>query len=362
MKQKIWIWAFLPGLALLFLFSGVLPRLANQQELQAGVQREANRIPLVNVITVTRSQDTSTLSLPGQIQPLKETPLFARAQGYLKKRFVDIGSQVRAGQLLATIDAPELDQELLRARAEQKLAQSNLSRSRSVTLEGAVARQELDIREATYDINAANVGRLEALKQLQQIRAPFGGLITSRNIEVGALLQPNMSRPLFTISQVDTLRVLIDVPQSYYRYVKVGQPVSVAVTELPDQVFTGQVVRTAGVLRPESRTLQTEVVIPNRQGALMSGLYGQVSFQIKPGKAPVVIPSNTLVIRSGGPEVVVVGDDKRLRLQSIVIGRDYGTEIEVVKGLAGGEKIVTNPTDYLQEGQLVNVVGQPAGK
>jgi membrane fusion protein, multidrug efflux system len=348
------------GLALLFIFLGVLPRLANQQELQAGVNREKTRIPLVHVVTVTRSDDTTSLALPGQIQPYKETPLLARTQGYLKKRLVDIGSRVRAGQLLATIEAPELDQELRRARAEQKLAGSNLSRSRSVTLAGAVSQQDLDNRQATYDMNAAEVRRLEALKQLQQIRAPFAGVITARNIEIGALMSAGSNTPLFTLSQLDTLRVFIDVPQTYFRFVKVGQQVAVKVPELPDQVFTGQVVRTSGVLRPESRTLLTEVIIPNRDYQLMSGLYGQVHFQVKPTTAPVIIPANTLVIRSDGPKVVVVDAANTVHLMTVEIGRDFGTEVEIIRGLTGGEKIVTNPTDYLQEGKPVQVAAAAA--
>lgn len=362
MKQKHWLWIFPIGLILLFIFLGVLPRLANHRELQAAVKREETRIPLVNVLTVTRSEDATNLSLPGQIQPYKETDLFARTQGYLKNRFVDIGSQVRAGQLLATIDAPELDQELMRAKAEQKLASSNLDRSRSVTLTGAVAQQDLDSREATYEINTAIVRRLEALKKLQEIRAPFSGVITARTVEIGAMINTGSSTPLFTLSQLDTLRVFIDVPQTYYRSIQIGQQVQVEVPELPSQVFKGQVIRTSGVLRPESRTLLTEVIIPNPSHDLMSGLYGQVNFQIKPSTAPVIIPSNTLVIKSDGPKVVVIGPDNLVHFQSIEIGRDYGTAVEIIQGLDGGEKIVTNPADYLQDGQPVQLVAASAGQ
>jgi len=360
MKRKYWLWIFPLGLLLLFIFLGVLPRLANQQDLQAGVKREETRIPLVHVVTVTRSEDTSSVSLPGQIQPFKETVLFARTQGYLKKRFVDIGSKVRAGQLLATIEAPELDQELMRAKAEQKLASSNLNRTRSVSLPGAVSQQELDNREASYQMNAADVRRLQALKQLQQIRAPFSGTITARTIEIGALMNANSTTPLFTLSQVDTLRVLIDVPQTYYRSIKVGQEVEVQVPELPNQVFKGQVIRTSGVLRPESRTLLTEVIIPNRHQQLMSGLYGKVDFQIKSSTKPVIIPANTLVIKSEGPQVVVIGADNKVHLQAIEIGRDFGTTVEIIQGLNGGEKIVTNPTDNLLDGQPVQLAAATA--
>ena len=362
MKRKHWLWIFPLGLVLLFIFLGVLPRWANHKELQAAVKREETRIPLVNVLTVTRTDDAIHLSLPGQIQPYKETDLFARTHGYLKRRFVDIGRGVHAGQLLATIDAPELDQELMRAKAEQKLAGSNLDRSRSVTLAGAVAQQDLDSREATYEINTAIVRRLEALKQLQEIRAPFSGVITARNVEIGAMINTGSSSPLFTLSQLDTLRVLIDVPQTYYRSIQIGQQVEVEVPELPNQIFKGQVIRTSGVLRPASRTLLTEVIIPNPSNELMSGLYGQVNFQIKPSTAPVIIPSNTLVIQPDGPKVVVIGQGNLAHFQSIEIGRDYGTAVEIIKGLNGGEKIVTNPADYLQEGQAVQLAAATAAE
>lgn len=355
MKKKYWIWIILICLILMFVFLGVLPRLANHKELQAAVKKEETRIPMVNVMTVSRSNEATFLSLPGQIQPYRETDLFARTQGYLQRRFVDIGSPVKKGELLATIDAPELDQEIMRAKAEQKLASINLERSRSVTQVGAVAQQDLDNQEANFEINTAIVGRLEALKLLQEIRAPFSGVITARTVEIGAMINTSSTPPLFTISQLDTLRVFIDVPQTYYRSIQIGQEVQVEVPELPSQVFTGQVIRTSGVLRPESRTLLTEVIIPDPSRDLMSGLYGQVNFQIKQSIAPVIIPSNTLVVHPDGIKVVILGPDNLVHYQSIVLGNDYGTEVEIIRGLDGGEKIVTNPADYLLEGQVVQL-------
>ncbi|MCC9135392.1 efflux RND transporter periplasmic adaptor subunit [Pontibacter silvestris] len=355
MRQKFLIWLVPAVLLFMFVFFGVMPRILNQQELKAAVNKEKTRVAIVNVITTTRSKDSTSLALPGQIEPYRETVLYARTQGFLKKRLVDIGSEVKAGQLLATIEAPELDQELSRARADLKLANSNLERSRSVTLPGAVAKQELDSREAAYDINMATVRRLEALKTLQEIRAPFKGVITSRNIELGALVNAGGTMPLFTISQQDTLRVFVDVPQAYYRSIKLGQNVAVKIPEMPSKVFTGKVIRTSGALRTQSRTLLTEVIIPNTKAELVSGLYGQVKFHVQQETPPVVIPANTLLVQSEGPKVMLVSHDKTLHLQAVEIGRDFGTSVEIVSGLNGNEQLVLNPTDNLQEGQLVQV-------
>lgn len=355
MRRKFLIWLLPVVLLFMFAFFGVMPRILNQQELQAAVKKEKTKLAIVNVITTTRSKDSTNLTLPGQIEPYRETVLYARTQGFLKKRLVDIGSEVKAGQLLAVIDAPELDQEISRAKADLKLANSNLDRSRSVTLPGAVAKQELDGREAAYEINSANVRRLEALKSLQEIRAPFKGVITSRDIEVGALVNAGGTMPLFTLSQQDTLRVFVDVPQAYYRSIKLGQDVAVKIPEVPGKVFTGKVIRTSGALRAKSRTLLTEVIIPNKQGELVSGLYGQVNFNVQQDTPPVVIPANTLLVQSEGPQVVLVKPDKTLQIKPVEIGRDFGTAVEIINGLNGNEQLVLNPTDNLQEGQAVQV-------
>ena len=355
MKRKLWVWLLPATLILLFVFVGVLPRVRNHQELQAAVEREKTRPVTVNVVTATRSKDTTQLTLPGQIQPFRETALYARTQGFLGKRFADIGTQVRAGHLLATIDAPELDQEILRARADQKLAGSNLERTRSVELPGAVAKQELDSREAAFEINSATVRRLEVLKSLQEIRAPFSGVVTARNIEIGALVNAGGSMPLFTLAQLDTLRVFVDVPQTYYRFIEKGQQVHVKIPEIPGKGFTGQVIRTSEALRPQSRTLLTEVIIPNQNRELVSGLYGQVRFQLQQASPPVVIPANTLIIQSDGPHVMMVKADQTLKLQLVEIGRDFGTTVEILTGLNGNEKLVINPSDNLQEGQKVQL-------
>ncbi|GAB3941822.1 efflux RND transporter periplasmic adaptor subunit [Spirosoma harenae] len=339
----------------LFVFFGVLPRIRNSQELKAEAVAETNREPIVNAVPLKFSSDTTGLVLPGQIQPYRQTPLYARTQGFLRRWFVDIGAKVQQGQLLATIDAPELDQDIARAKADQQLAQANLDRLQSVQLPGAVAKQDVDTRQSAVVVAKANVGRLEALKALQQIRAPFSGIITSRTAENGVLVSPGSGQPLFTISELGTLRVFVDVPQTYFQYVKVGLPATVMIPELKNQKFAGKVVRTSGTLRNESRTLLAEVVIPNPKGTLPSGLYSQVKFNMIAANAPILIPANALQITPEGPRVVVVDSGQRVKFVPITLGRDYGTTLEASSGLTGQEVVITNPNDQLQDGQKVRL-------
>ena len=339
----------------LFVFFGVLPRIHNSQELKAEAVAEKNREPIVNAVPLKFSSDTTGLTLPGQIQPYRQTLLYARTQGFLRRWYVDIGAKVTQGQLLATIDAPELDQDINRAKADQQLAQANLDRLQSVQLPGAVAKQDVDTRQSAVTVAKANVGRLEALKDLQQIRAPFSGIITTRTAENGVLVSPGTGQPLFTISELGSLRVFVDVPQTYFQYVKVGMPATVVIPELKNQKFMGKVVRTSGALRNESRTLLTEVVIPNPKGTLPSGLYSQVKFDMISANAPVLIPANALQITPEGARVVIVDADQRVRFVPITLGRDYGTTLEASSGLTGQEAVITNPNDQLHDGQKVRL-------
>jgi membrane fusion protein, multidrug efflux system len=338
-----------------FIFFGVLPRVKNQQELRAGANEEAKRVPLVKVVTVQAVGDTNGLTLPGQIMPFRETNIFARTQGFLKRRLVDIGSQVRRGQLLATVEAPEFDQEILRAQADLQLAQTNLDRVKSVTLPGAVAQQDVDNRQASVTVNRATVSRLQALKALQQVHAPFNGVITTRNAEIGNLVQAGAGLPMFTLAQLDTLRVYVDVPQTYFQAIKIGLPATVTIPEMKGRKFMGKVVRTSGTLRTQSRTLLTEIAIPNRDGTLMAGLYGQVKLGVKAVNPPVMIPANTLMITPEGTKVALVTPNGLLHYQAITLGRDFGNSLEVIDGLTGGEQLVTNPTDRLEDGKPVRV-------
>ncbi|GAB4005410.1 efflux RND transporter periplasmic adaptor subunit [Spirosoma migulaei] len=345
----------IPLLALtaLFVFFGVLPRIKNTQELKAAADQEKSREPIVNAVPLKHSSDTTGLTLPGQIQPYRQTPLYARTQGFLRRWYVDIGAHVKQGQVLAVIDAPELDQDIARAKADRQLAQVNLDRLQSVKLPGAIAKQDIDTRQSGVTVAQANLGRLEALKDLQQVRAPFSGVITSRTAENGVIVSPGTGQPLFTISELGTLRVFVDVPQTYFRYIKIGLPATVIIPELKNQKFMGKVVRTSGTLRSDSRTLLAEVVIPNPGQDLPSGLYSMVKFDMIAAKAPVLIPANALQITSEGPRVVVVDPDKRVRFVPITLGRDYGTTLEATNGLTGQEIVVTNPNDRLRDGQKV---------
>lgn len=345
----------LPLLVLIALFVvfGVLPRLKNDQELKSEASKEKDWVPIVNAVPLQHAGDTTGLTLPGQIQPYRQTPLYARTQGFLRRWYVDIGAQVKQGQLLATIDAPELDQDIARAKADQQLAQTNLDRLQSVQLPGAVAKQDIDTRRSAVTVAQANLGRLQALKDLQQIRAPFNGVITSRTAENGTLVSPGAGQPLFTISELGMLRVFVDVPQTYYRYIKIGLPATVAIPELKNRIFTGKVVRTSGTLRSDSRTLLAEVAIPNPKQELPSGLYSQVKFDMITANTPVLIPANALRMTPEGASVVVVEPDQRVRFVPITLGRDYGTTLEASSGLTGQELVVTNPNDRLRDGQKV---------
>ncbi|GAB3898319.1 efflux RND transporter periplasmic adaptor subunit [Spirosoma agri] len=337
----------------LFVFAGVLPRIRNSQELKAAATEERNREPIVNVVSLKHSSDTTGLTLPGQIQPYRQTPLYARTQGFLRRWYVDIGAQVKQGQVLATIDAPELDQDIMRAKADQQLAQTNLDRLKSVQLPGAVAKQDIDTRQSAVAVAQAALGRLQALKDLQQVRAPFTGVITARTAENGTLVSPGSGQPLFTISELGMLRVFVDVPQTYYRSVKVGMPATVVIPELKNRIFAGKVVRTSGTLRSDSRTLLAEVAIPNPKQELPSGLYNQVKFNMIAANSPILIPANALQMTAEGARVVVVEADQRVRFVPITLGRDFGTTLEASSGLTGLERVVTNPNDRLRDGQKV---------
>ncbi len=293
----------------------------------------------VNVATANRDSKPKELILPGTIQAFTQTTIFPRSNGYVKSWKVDIGDNVQAGQLLAEISTPEVDQQLAQARAQEEIAKVTADRWRDLVQKNVVSKQEYDQNEKAYEAAKANLQQLEKIQGFQQILAPFAGKIAARNIDVGTLVTAgtgNSGTPLFSLVQSDPLRVIL-------------------LQEFPGREFDGTVTRTAGAIDPTSRTMQVEVQVPNDDGTLYAGMYGQVKFLLPADNAPIVVPASAFVFRAQGPQVVTVTGDNRIHWQKISVGRDFGTQIEVLDGLKENTKVVMNPTDDLDEGIAVEV-------
>ena len=357
----------------------ILSRISNANALEAGTAERAK----VYVKTALPKSDAAgqTVSLPGTLQGYVQSPIAARASGYLKRWTHDIGSRVAKGALLAEIEAPEIDQQLSQAIAVREqtasslgLAKSTRERWEALKKRDAVSQQDLDEKrsgevQATANLAAAdaNVERLRQLEGFKRVVAPFAGVITRRNVDVGDLIEAGggAGRVLFTLTQTDPLRVYIYLPQAYSQLVKPGQEVSITQAELRGQVFRGTVARTAGSIDAATRTMQVEIQLPNRDGLLLPGAYVQAALPLAASKA-LVIPANTLMIRSEGTLVAVVGADGRIKLKLIKVGRNYGQTVEVIDGVSATDQLVLNPSDSLGEGDTVTVVPAareaPAGK
>ncbi len=354
------------------LASGIVPRFQAQAKLEAAGAEVAH--PIVAVTNANRVPGGLELTLPGDVHAFEETKIYARADGYLLKWHTDIGAKVAAGQVLAEIDTPELDQELNRSRAALAQAQANLTLARSsaarwkgLLQERAVSQQEVDEKESALaareaDVKAAEatVSRLQKLIAFKEVRAPFAGTIVQRFVDTGALIRAGASgnaSPLFQLAQTETLRVQVNVPQSYLRDVSTGAPVHVRVAEYPDRVFEGKVLRTSGAFDPTTRTLLTEIEVPNRDGALFPGIHVDVQLSLSQASPPLVIPATSVISRKDGLQVAVVDGTDSVRLQKVQVGRDLGRAVEIVSGLTEGERIVTNPMDTLTDGTQVKVLG-----
>lgn len=389
------------GVVLLALVAiGAVPRIASHREALAAVREAPVTHPVVSIIHPTKGQPTSQLVLPGNIEPLYMANLFARVDGYLDRRNVDIGTKVRAGQVLAVISSPELDQQLgqakatlaqsqaalLQARAALEQAKANaelarLTRDRDLPLgeQHAISQQIVDsavqsysaraadvaaananivAAEATVAANQANVARLQQMQNFERIVAPFDGVITQRNVERGDLVSASASaggRPLFSIAQSDTLRIYVDVPQSEAINIRDGQKAAVDVTERLGRTYTGTVTRNASALNDAARTMRTEVQVDNRDASLLPGMYAQVHFTLEQEHSSMIIPTSSLVIDHAGMHVVVVDANQKLHFVPVTIGKDMGKEVEVLAGLKGSESLVASPSDLLNEGQHVEV-------
>lgn len=378
-------------------FAGYLPESSRQTALAKEAQAEATALPPVNIAIVQQAPLKSELSLPGNIQAVTEAPVLARASGYIKTRIVDIGDRVKEGQLMAEIDAPELNKQVDQARASVDQAKAaleqataNLEQGRTNTQmarltydrwnalvqKGAVSRQDVDIYKAQYEALAqsvqslekavaaaksnitaseANLGRLTEMEGFLKVRAPFVGVVTLRNVDTGALVTEGTTL-LFRIAQMDRLRTYVNVPQADSTAVRVGQTARLKIPDLPLKTFTGTVTRTANALDPATRTLLTEVQVPNQEGLLLPGMYAEVSFSTPRMEPPMIIRADALVERADGAKVAVVGKDDVVHFQPVQVGRDYGDQMEILGGIEKGQRVVVSPGDVVRENVKVRPV------
>ena len=350
----------------LFLPEFILQRSKNQNLNK--IAHEPN-FPVVQVIKIEPETKEIELKLPSYLDAINITPIWARTNGYLINWLVDIGDKVKEGQLLATIDTPDVDQELLQAKGDlfAAIAKENIARITADRGTGlykhnyqAISKEEVDQMIAAHqlalaDVEAAkaNVEKWKSLKKYQDLFAPFDGTIIERDIDIGSLITSGSNdRPqqLFVIAKYDVLRAFVDVPQGYFHLIKDGMEAEVTIPEFPKKIFVGRIDRNAGALDPIARTLLTQVNIENKNGDLLPGLYAEVKFKFRPATKNYIIPVEALIIRSGPPYVAVVKSGNEIHLQEVKIGRDFGTKIEIIEGLTEGDEIVANGTDRIREG------------
>ena len=358
-------------LAVLFVV-GMFPRWRANAALTDSVRDQR---PAVSVIASQHPEDNANVVLPGSTQAIQETAIYARTNGYARRWLVDIGAKVEAGQLLAEIETPEVDQELGQARgtaqqavANAELATATLKRWRELMDKKVVSAQEfdekksaLDARQADLNAAQANVQRLEQLQGFQKVVAPFAGIVTSRNIENGALVAAGnngQGAPLFRIAQTDTLRIYVTVPETNARTIGSGQDVSVSFRQIPEKEFNAKVVRTSGAIDPASRTLLTELQLANHDGQLLPGMYAEIKFALPQDHRTLLVPGNAVMMRSDGAKVLTVDAKQTIRARAVKLGRDLGDKIEIVSGLDPHDSLVSNPTDALREGVEVKVQPQ----
>lgn len=382
---------------------GYIPRQHRELQLVAEANAHNEALPEASYAVAERGPANGSLVLPGNIQAVTEAPILARAEGYLKQRYADIGDQVKAGQLLAEIEAPDLDQQvrqvqaaliqsqadlerasaaLEQGKANESLAQVTAARWENLQRRGVVSKQENDQYQAQYLAQAANVraldravaaargnvssaeanvARLSELQGYLSVRAPFAGVITLRNVDVGALVNTGNTL-LFRIAQTNLLRTYVNVPQSSASDLHVGQTAALSTAELPDRKFRGTVTRTSNSLDPSSRTLLAEIQVPNTDGKLLPGMYVEVDLNLPMKNPPLLLTSDTLVVRPDGTVVAELDANDKVHFQRVLVGRDFGDHIEVLSGLTEGARVIENPNDSVQEGVRVRPVAASPGK
>jgi len=368
--SRVAIWApllIVLALAIALTF-GIWRHVQEKREQQEFARKTAE--VSVEYVSVKHDDKPHELVLPGNIAAVEEATIYARANGYIKRWLVDIGARVTSGQLLAEIETPELEQQLAQAVGTLKQSQANFEIARITAQrwkelfdQKVVSKQENDEKQTTFEAAAAsltaakaNVGQLQQLVAFNQVTAPFSGTITTRRIDVGALVSAGSGTagtPLFSLARTDPVEIYVRVPEESAPLIQDGMAAKIVVQELKQREFVGRVVRNSRALDFQSRTLLTEVEIQNHEGTLLAGMYAQVKFTLVDAKAPLIIPSTAFVFRGTGTQVVTIDKDNKIHWQRITAGRDFGTRMEVTGGLEENSRVVVNPTDDLSEGLVV---------
>jgi RND family efflux transporter MFP subunit len=373
-RRAIAIAAIVTACAALAIASGVHSRLKAETRLRESAK--ASALPYVDVVSPKASADADEIALPGSTSAFNDTPIYARTSGYVKHWYVDIGAHVKRGQLLATIETPELDQQLQQARADLENAEANLqlatttaARWQHLLETDSVSHQETDqvvsdlhSKQALLNSAKANVERLGQLQSFERVTAPFDGVVTARNTDIGALVQAGDNsgpKELFHIAAIHTLRVYVAVPEIYAAFVKTGEPAKLTLDALPGETLTGTIARNADAIDATSRTLNVEVDVDNPTGHLLPGAYAFVHLRVPPHPGSVTIPSNALLFRAEGLRVGVIRNG-HVELTPISIGQDYGSTVEVISGLTARDTVIVNPSDSLENGAAVQLVAKNA--
>jgi RND family efflux transporter MFP subunit len=374
--RRWWIVFLALAVVVGLVISGILPRIHARASLDKETAEMA--IPTVSVVHPKRGAPTQEVVLPANVQAYIDAPIYARTNGYLKTWYVDIGAHVKAGQLLAEIDTPEVDQQLRQARADLATSEANLDLSKitndryaGLLQSDSVSKQDADnaagdfaAKKATVQSAQANVKRLEELQAFEKIYAPFNGVISARNTDIGALIDSGSSggsrTELFHIVQPDKLRVYVSVPQVYSQAAKPGQEADLVLPEFPGRVFPGTLVRTAQAIDQNTRTLLVEIRVDNPTGTLFSGAYAEVHLKLPNATSAFILPVNTLLFRAEGLRVAAVNNG-RAELRPVTLGHDFGSEVEVLAGLNGDDTIIANPPDSLVSGEEVRIAKPAAG-
>lgn len=354
------------------LLIGLVPRWLAHRRLVADTR--ANSVPTVSVVMPGRAKSDFGTPLPANVEAYIQASIHARASGYLKSWFVDIGTHVTNGQVLAQIDTPELDEQFAQAQAQldqakaaMDLAKITADRWNQLLKTASVSEQETEEKQSDYILQQANVEaakanlkRLYDLKSFDNVTAPFDGVVTARNTDIGQLIAAGSGPELFRMAQTDPLRVYVQVPQEYAYDVVVGQKAELAFIERPGHTYEATITRTAGAVDPTTRTLQVELDVPNPKGELFSGSYASVRFTQAPAHNALTIADNTIIFQAAGNQVAVVDGDNKVHLRDIKVGRDFGNVIEVLDGLNPDDRVINNPPDFISDGETVQIM-QPEG-